>query len=509
MPRALAAVVALLFALPSAAHAKHGLPLGSPSLHETRTTDPLAPGVTYTKIVRGELSKKDGWTADVAIVSDRDAVRDLARRLRAAGFEAELERLQRPTDDYGRGPLGYRLHSGLFATKAESDARIAAIRGAGLPARGSVFTAEDGERTRGPWVVHVLAIDPAAYGGRIGPVLASDVVIDREKLSSLSARYRALAGINGGYFVIGTADGTPGDLAGSSVIDGRLISETIDGRTDLLLRRGAPFISALSDTQSVVASDGATRELDGVNRKPGPIRSCGGTGGDTPTERPLHDVTCTDASELIEYAPIFGAQTEPGEGAEALLDAFGRVTALREPRGGPIPFGARVLAGTGDGADWLRTHATSGSRVTVTTAVSSEDGPLMLTPGLGVVNGGPRLLRDGRPDITAEAEGFDHPGDPAFYYAFALRRNPRTIAGVTRNGRLLLVAVDGRAPGYSAGLDFEEEALVMRALGARDAVNLDGGGSTTMTIRGSVVTRPSDATGERPIGDAILLRPGG
>ncbi len=44
----------------------------------------------------------------------------------------------------------------------------------------------------------------------------------------------------------------------------------------------------------------------------------------------------------------------------------------------------------------------------------------------------------------------------------------------------------------------------MRALEARDAVNLDGGGSTTMTIRGNLVTRPSDATGERPVGDALL-----
>jgi phosphodiester glycosidase len=166
-----------------------------------------------------------------------------------------------------------------------------------------------------------------------------------------------------------------------------------------------------------------------------------------------------------------------------------------------------VLAGTGDGADWLRAHLQPGSRVTVSTSLSTERGPLTLTPGLGVVNGGPRLLRAGRPDITAEAEGFDHPDDPGFYYAFALRRNPRTIAGVTAGGRLLLVAVDGRAPGYSAGLDFEEESAVMRALGARDAVNLDGGGSTTMTIRGTVVTRPSDATGERPIGDAILLLP--
>jgi exopolysaccharide biosynthesis protein len=51
-----------------------------------------------------------------------------------------------------------------------------------------------------------------------------------------------------------------------------------------------------------------------------------------------------------------------------------------------------------------------------------------------------------------------------------------------------------------------ESAAVMRALGAREAVNLDGGGSTTFTLGASVLTRPSDATGERPIGDAIVVR---
>jgi hypothetical protein len=507
MPRALAALVVLLLALPSAAKAGEGLPLGAPSLREARTTDTLAPGVTYTKIVRGEAAKKDGWTTDVAIVSDRPAALSLAGRLRAAGFDAEVQTLQRPPDDTARGPLGYRVHSGLFATKAQADERVAAIRAAGIPARGSVFTAEDGESTSGPWVVHVLSVDPSVYRGRIAPTLANDVVVDREKLSSLSARKGALAGVNGGYFVIGEADGTPGDLAGSSILGGRVVSEAVDGRTDLVLGRGAPSITALSDLQSIVASDGATRVLDGENRKPGLIRACGGTGGDSPTELPLHDVTCTDPSELIRSTPIFGGETEGGDGTEVLLDATGTVTALREPRGGPIPFDGSVLAGSGDGADWLRAHAVPGSRVTVTTNVSTERGPLRLAPGLGVVNGGPRMLRDGRPDITAEAEGFDHPGDPGFYYAFALRRNPRTLAGVTQDGRLLLVAVDGRAPGYSAGLDFEEEAAVMHALAARDAVNLDGGGSTTMTIRGTVVTRPSDPTGERPIGDAILLLP--
>ena len=122
-----------------------------------------------------------------------------------------------------------------------------------------------------------------------------------------------------------------------------------------------------------------------------------------------------------------------------------------------------------------------------------------------VVNGGPRLVRAGRPAITASAEGFDWPEDPGFFYRFGVRRNPRTLAGVTRAGRLLLVTVDGRRPGHSVGASFAESAAVMRALGATDAVNLDGGGSTGMTVGGTLVTVPSDATGERPIGDALLL----
>jgi exopolysaccharide biosynthesis protein len=47
----------------------------------------------------------------------------------------------------------------------------------------------------------------------------------------------------------------------------------------------------------------------------------------------------------------------------------------------------------------------------------------------------------------------------------------------------------------------------MKALGAEEAVNLDGGGSATVTIGPALVNRPSDATGERPIGDAIIILP--
>jgi hypothetical protein len=57
---------------------------------------------------------------------------------------------------------------------------------------------------------------------------------------------------------------------------------------------------------------------------------------------------------------------------------------------------------------------------------------------------------------------------------------------------LLFVAVDGRQPSHSMGMSLEERGKLMIDLGCREAVNMDGGGSTTMVVRGAVMNRPSD-----------------
>jgi exopolysaccharide biosynthesis protein len=94
---------------------------------------------------------------------------------------------------------------------------------------------------------------------------------------------------------------------------------------------------------------------------------------------------------------------------------------------------------------------------------------------------------------------------------FAMGRHPRTAAGLTRDGqRLLLVTVDGRQAPYSDGMSLPELASLMLALGAWEAVNLDGGGSTAMVIsEGSggfrLANRPSDGGGERAVGNAVAL----
>ena len=504
------AAVSLAVGVTLGADHDHRLPLGQPALEETRTWELLTRGLTYTRIVRGHMSPDDYYTVFI-FKPTLDEARVLAEQLLTDGFTPRIEEIaERAFDDPMRGPLGWRVTIGRFGTVEAANAERDALAAKGYTLLRVVYTGEDGGRTTGPWVVHVLELDPKQFRGEVGPALGSGIVPDNQRLSGIAAGAAALAAINGGYFVIGSADGTPGDLAGISMIDGELVSEAVRTRTSLILpkpRGRHADVDSLTTYIRVAADDGARRVVDGLNRKPGLIRGCGGT-GDTPTDAPKHDFTCTDAGELILFRPIFGPRTEPGAGAEVALAPNGTVVEVRTSRGGAIPADGSVLAGTGGGAEWLLAHARRGTVVDIAMRVYTERGRRLSSgDDAGIVNGGPRLLRSGRVDITAAAEGFHWPENPEFYYRFGGRRNPRTLAGVTEDGHLLLVAVDGRRPGYSVGASFIESARIMQSLGADEAVNLDGGGSTTITIGAAVVNQPSDPTGERPIGDAIVIRP--
>ncbi|MEY9855510.1 hypothetical protein ABH935_001114 [Catenulispora sp. GAS73] len=92
-------------------------------------------------------------------------------------------------------------------------------------------------------------------------------------------------------------------------------------------------------------------------------------------------------------------------------------------------------------------------------------------------------------------------------FQWANARQPRTMAGTDAKGDLLLVTVDGRQTAGSEGFTLYEEAEFMRSLGAVQALNLDGGGSTAMAVDGKLVTNPSDATGERAVGDTVQVLP--
>src|SRR6266404_5029250 len=113
--------------------------------------------------------------------------------------------------------------------------------------------------------------------------------------------------------------------------------------------------------------------------------------------------------------------------------------------------------------------------------------------------GGPQLIKNGRIEITNAAEKI-LPG-------FVSDGHPRTAIAKLKSGQILLLAVDGRQPGESIGMSLNMLADLLIEFGATEAINLDGGGSTTMVIRNKLVNKPSDASGERPVSDAILIYP--
>jgi len=113
-------------------------------------------------------------------------------------------------------------------------------------------------------------------------------------------------------------------------------------------------------------------------------------------------------------------------------------------------------------------------------------------PGVfDAIGGNPTLVERGRVVVPRGSSPF-------------FRRHPRSGVGTTADGRILLVTVDGRQPGYSVGMKLRSFARLFVSLGARWALNLDGGGSSTMVVRGKVVNRPSDGS-QRPVSSAILV----
>ncbi|MEU6844123.1 phosphodiester glycosidase family protein [Streptomyces sp. NPDC046716] len=518
--------LALVGAVPSATAApapRHGLPLGAAGLSETRTTRTLQPGVTLTRIVRGADTPAMDWTVELSIpggagspdpdapptaLKDEESAGELLAALRAKGFDARSEKVTTPpTADYAGGTLGWRVRVGTFPSESAATAERTRLRAAGYT--GSAwYTGWDGDAgDRGPWHIDVLTVDPKKFRGDLKASYGPDLE-NRETTSALAAADGATAGINAGFFVLDPKAGAPGDPAGVGVYDGRLLSEAVNGRPGLVVHDSGRSTAITRFTWSGTVTAGRTSlPLDGIDRVPGLIRNCGGTADDVPTARPLHDTTCTDPDELVAFTPEFGKETPKGEGAEAVLDRHGKVLEVRASRGVALPAGGRSVQATGSAAARLTALADVGRPLRIRSGLKDTAGR-SVTPSrtTSVLNGGPELVRDGRLHVTPATDGMVQPGNPSFYYGWVHKRNPRTLAGTDAAGRTILVTADGRGTG-SLGLSIPESAAVAKSLGLTEAMNLDGGGSTTMVVDGQVINDVSDATGERPVGDALLVLP--
>lgn len=328
--------------------------------------------------------------------------------------------------------------------------------------------------TEGPWAVNVLDVDREACWNAVA-AKGADGAIGRYKTSELVRQtVEAVGGVNADFFLYVP----PGVPTGVHVSAGRLVTGPAGRPAFAVLADGRPWIGTIS--------------VAGVARS-------------APDSIPIVAWNRLSADGLAWFDRAFGetVDTLTGSIRVVLSGAAGRVqsidTALAATQ---IPSSGGVLV--------LGPRASSDTRRLFLLSARERgrfDVSIHLTPVTPreAVGGFPVLVRD-----SAEVAGLDSAGAATF----APVRHPRTLVGIAARGRrLLLMTIDGRQPGYSAGTTNRETARLALALGATEAINLDGGGSTTMVVerRGAdstfveVVNRPSDPAGERPVGNALLV----
>nr|WP_245923717.1 phosphodiester glycosidase family protein [Actinoplanes atraurantiacus] len=334
------------------------------------------------------------------------------------------------------------------------------VRGTEPAASGEINTT-----AKGPWRVNVLTIDPDRARGHLKATYGADLS-RTETVSDLVAAESAVAGVNASFFTFTASQLYPGTPVGLGAYRGKLLSEpTTDvAEADLVIdsRRNTMAVGKLSYEGTV------------VNPR-------------TKASLPIAQINDPSAG-VAEFTPEFGARTPSGDGAEVVLDKRGCVVRVAATRGTTLAKGQTSLQASGEQAAALT--ALAGGCLNVKHRVTDASGRrVAIEPGTYAVNGRYRLVEKGRivvPDGTGSF--FD--------------RNPRTIAGTNRHGDLVLATIDGRMT-TSVGTTMDETAEVAEALGLRDAVNLDGGGSTTMVAGGAVVNTPSGGS-QRPVGDALV-----
>jgi Phosphodiester glycosidase/FlgD Ig-like domain len=325
----------------------------------------------------------------------------------------------------------------------------------------------------GPMRLHILsAPKPDGNLYRVQPVLSNGSVLGRERVTAMQRRAEqssTAAGVNGDLFT--WADGIPSN---GLIQDGVLKTTPHPRRSmvgvDAVGNLRVDKIAMLGTWQGI----GPRRPVHLVNRASGP----NGTTLYTPAYGPTTPTT----------AGVTEAVLSPFPAATPNTDLVGFVTENR--RGGtPIPPGGAVLAARGTQGQRLAIEAASGQLVTVRLVLRPDwrDVPEAL-------GGGPIIVRAGKPIFNALEE---------FGSYHLNRRHPRTAVGQRADGRIVMVVVDGRRPGYSAGMTNFELAQTMIRLGAVTASALDAGGSSTMAFDGELLSRPSDSSGERMVADSL------
>ncbi len=332
----------------------------------------------------------------------------------------------------------------------------------------------------GPFSIHAvvfdLARDDIEVAATVGKGIHGTWTVPDMAAWIAGERMIPLAGINGDYFEFRGEPRYFGTLQGMCMVNGELVAGP-PATAFWVDAGGLPRIGRVASRLQVTWPDGTLSPF-GLN----------GSTSDFKSE--------VRTAHIVLFTPAFGTSTHTDGGLELVLERAGPDTAwlplrpnvkytarIRSVHAGgntPIPPGGMVLSIAGDHAD-ARTSLQPGDVLEFDTDCIPD-----MTGVRAAISGDPALLADGQ--IVAR------PGT---------NRAPRTAVGMA-GSRVWFVVVDGRQPSLSIGMTHQELAALMLRLGCTDALNLDGGGSSTLWYDGRVVNSPS-AVQPRPVGNALFL----
>jgi len=316
---------------------------------------------------------------------------------------------------------------------------------------------------------------------RLDVVHAMDAAIGVETTSSIAARHGAIAAINAGFFRLDKSI-FAGDAAGVLQIDGKLLSESYANRIalEIVNRRNKTEVRfTKGNTVPAVKIGRQDINVSGINRE-------------------------RKDDELILFTSEFHRTTLTRDNGVEIIVENRKIVRITDGKGSNlIPENGFVLSASGKRRKELLEQIKVGGELATGVRFypfkSGEDNK-SVTPSYRLiedtVGGVPQLIKNGKIEITWEQEKTSK--------AFVETHHPRTAVAKLKDGKFLMVTVDGRSE-ESGGISLPDLASTLLDLGATDAMNLDGGGSTTMFLNGKIVNKPSDKEGERKVSDAILV----
>jgi len=329
----------------------------------------------------------------------------------------------------------------------------------------------------GPWHLYILQVDLENEWIQIETAKADDNIAGFEKPSSMAKRndyddHKIVGATNGDFY--NTSTGVP---INAQVLQGELLRLPITREAFGITDNKEPFEGIFSYSGFVWGKDDTLSAIHGVNED-------------------------RESNYLVLYNKYIGSKTGTNEwGAEIIaeyvndpmindtvyLKIVAKDSILESGHGNnTIPSNGVVLSGHGVSRDFLNAATFVGDTIKMVLKLSPETRRIR-----ELIGGGPSMIRNGSVTVPSGS--------------FSSDRHPRTAIGFSQDStKLYLFVVDGRQTGFSIGMSLYELADYMMERGVYHGINFDGGGSSAMVVRNSVMNSPSDGV-ERSVSNALMI----